>query len=299
MWQDPRVASAAKPDGEKRLLPPEAKSYFDSLASSASAGSSIQLAAQQKEFEREEFARGLKPSGESFATRLSVLYKENLLVRAEGIVEALKTVHRSFNSPLGADVDAQLLDWGARALSVAYQGLEGAYRRHLQSFGVQLVDAVDLDRTYTLARAAVANRPRQYLWELRNVPTLQPRQEEEASRLQVTINNNGMIGAVQTGSGAVTHVQQQWIAGDASALRAALADLRVALNSAQDIDPALRGQVIADVDSVTAELQLEQPHKGRLLRWLGGIGAVVGTVGSVQPAYDAVRALARLLGLPV
>ena len=280
------------------MLPPEAKSYFDSMTARAFADLSLQLASQQKDFERGEFSRGQGPGG-GFAVRLSELYKESLLARAQAIVDALKKVHGSFNSPLDADVDAQLRDWGALALSGAYEGLEGAYQRHLQRFSVQLVRASGFDYAYALARATVANGPSTYLWELRNVPALQPRPAVPSGEVQVTINNNGTIGSVQTGAGATANVQQQWIAGDTSNLRAALADLREALDRAQEIDPSLRADVIGGIELATAELQRDQPNKGRLLRWLGGIGDVVGTVGSVQPAYAAVKDLARALGLPV
>jgi hypothetical protein len=281
------------------MLPQEAKSYFDSLTTRAFADLSIQLASQQKDFERGEFARGQGPGGEGFAARLSELYKASLSAKAQAIVDALKKVHGSFNSPLDADVDAQLRDWGARALSGAYEGLEGAYQRHLQSFGVQLARASGLDYAYALARATVANGPSTYLWELRNVPALQSRPETPSGGVQVTITNNGTIGAVQTGSLATANVQQQWIAGDTSNLRTALAELRAALDCAQDIEPSLRKDVIGDIELTDAELQRDLPNKGRLLRWLGGIGAVIGTVGSVQPAYDAVKDLARALGLPI
>jgi len=281
------------------MLPPEAKSYFDSMTARAFADLSLQLASQQKDFERGEFSRGQRPGGEGFAVRLSELYKERLSASAKAIVDALKKVHGSFNSPLDADVDAQLRDWGAHALSGAYAGLEGAYQRHLQRFGVQLARASGLDYSYTLARVTVANGPSTYLWELRNVPALQLRPAVPAGEVHVTINYNGTIGAVQTGAGATANVQQQWIAGDTSNLRAALADLRVALERAQEIELSLRAVVINDIDLTAAELQRDQPNKGRLLRWLGGIGDVVGTVGSVQPAYAAVKDLARALGLPV
>jgi hypothetical protein len=280
------------------VLPTEAKTYFDSLVSSASVDLSTRLAAQQREFERGEFARGQRPGGAGFAARLSELYKASLSARAQAIVEALRKAHSSFNSPLEAEVDGQLADWGARALSDAYQGLEGAYQRHLQRFGVELAHASGLDHAYSLAQVTVANLPRRYLWELRNVPALRPR-PVGSGPTQVTINNSGTIGAVQTGAGATASIQQQWVTGDTSELRAALAELRKALERAQDIDPAVRGDVLADVDSIAAELEEERPNKGRLLRWLGGIGAVIGTVGSIQPAYDAVKALARALGLPV
>jgi translation initiation factor 2B subunit (eIF-2B alpha/beta/delta family) len=115
----------------------------------------------------------------------------------------------------------------------------------------------------------------------------------------VVHNFNAPVGAVQTGPGSTAHVQQQWINGETSELLAALLLLRQALERAPDVEPEARRELIVEVDSATTELQKEHPNESRLLRWLGGIGAVVGSIGSVQPAYEAVKALARALGLSI
>lgn len=281
------------------MLPLEAKTYFDSLASTASADALRDLANEQEEFERGEFARGQGPDGAGFAARLSALYKDSLTTRARAIADVAQTVHRSFNSPLDEGVDAQLLDWSARTLADAYAGLEGTYMRHLQRFGIQLAQASGLDQTYTLAQATVANLSRRYLWELRNVPSKRPPQPEAPVATQISIHNSGTIGALQTGAGSTASVQQQWVGGDTSELRTALAALREALERAEEIELDERRELIADVDKAAAELQQEHPNKGKLLRWLGGVGAVVGAIGSVQPAYEAVKSVAGALGLPL
>lgn len=280
------------------MLPPEAKTYFDSLSSASNADEWSDLARKQKAFERDEFARGHRPAGAGFAARLAALYSESLTARARGIVDALKTVHQSFNSPLDEGVDAQLRDWGASALSDAYQGLHGGYVRCLQSFQIDLAHASGFDHVYALARTTVHNLPIRYLWELRNVPAKRP-QPPSFPLAPVVINNSGTIGALQTGARSTANVQQQWVSGDTSELLAALAALREALERTQAVEPEARRELIADVDNAAAELQQERPNKGRLLRWLGGIGAVVGTIGSVQPAYEAVKTLARVLGVPL
>lgn len=280
------------------MLPPEAETYFDSLSSASNADAWSELARRQKAFERDEFAQGHAPAGAGFAARLAALYAESLTARARAIVDILKTVHQSFNSPLDEGVDAQLQDWGARALSDAYHGLECGYLRHLQSFGIDPAHASGFSHAYALAQATVGTLPGRYLWELRNVPTKRPQPPAPAPLAPVVINNSGTIGALQTGAGSSASVQQ-WVGGDTAELRQALAALRVALERAQDVEADQRSELIADIDGAVVELQQENPNKGRLLRWLGGIGAVVGTIGSVQPAYDAVKAVARALGLPL
>lgn len=279
------------------MMPPEAKTYFEYLSSSASADAWADLDKRQKEFERHEFSRGKGPYGAGFSAQLAVLYEESLSYRARTIANTLETVHKSFNSPLGDGVDAQLLDWGTLALADAYHGLKGAYVRHLEHFSVNTPHLDFLNHTYALAQTTVANLPRRYLWELRNVPAKRPGTPTPAVPIHMTVNNSGTIGSLQTGTGLTAYVQQQWVEGDTSALREGLDTLRCKLAQALDIEPDIRVKLIADVDKASLELQQEKPSKGKLLSWLNGIGGVIGAVGSVQPAYEAVKTLARVLGL--
>lgn len=281
------------------VLPPDAKTYFDTLWSAQSADAAIDFSRRQNEFEKAEFAKGRGPGGAGFAARLSVLYKEDLSQRASTIAATLKKVHQSFNSPLGDDVDGQLRDWGACALSDAYQGLEGGFLRYMQGFGLQEIHASGLDHTYALAQATVFNLPSRYLWELRHVPIKRPQQPTPSAPAPVTINNHGSIGAVQTGPGSTANVLQQCVQGDTAALQSALETLRMALERAQALDADMQRDLVADIDRAYAELREEKPSKGRLLRWLGGIGAVVQGAGSIQPAYAAVKVLANQLGIPL
>ena len=276
-----------------------AKAHFDSLLSIEATRAWRQLASRQDEFERAEFSRGQSPNGGGFAARLSELYKDCLSTQAKTISDTLLAVHRDFECPLDEDVDAQLADWGARAIADFYQNLELAYARHLQSFGIELARASGLDQTYALATTTIANLTSHHLWEFRNVPTKRPYRLPAAAPVQLTINNSGTIGAVQTGEGSTAKVEQQWVSGDLSELRVALAALLQALKRTNDVQPDLRIELIADVESAMTELQQERPSARKLLRWLGGIGASVGAIGNLQPAYETLKAVARALGIPL
>ncbi len=236
-----------------------------------------------------------------FAARLASLYQDRLTARARVISETLKTVHKNFNSPLDDGVDAQLLDWGAHAIADTYKGLQGSYRRYLERAGMQFMPELELDLAYASAKAGVSNSSRHYLWELRNVPSKHPYQPVEPVPTQTKINNYGnmTIGAMQTGSSSTANVQQQQLGGDTSALRAALLEFCKALESAEDIELNARLKLISDVEKSVNELQQKSPSKSELVLWLSGIGAVVGALGSVQPAFEAVKSLARALGLPL
>ena len=134
------------------MLPPEAKAYFDTLWSARTADTATAFWRRQTESEKAEFAKGRGPGGRGFAARLSPLYREDLSHRATAIVDTLKMVHQSFGSPLDDGVDAQLRDWGVRALSEAYQGLEGGFLRRMQSFGLQDTYSSGLDHSYSLGK---------------------------------------------------------------------------------------------------------------------------------------------------
>lgn len=287
------------------MLPETAKVYFESLWTRQSADAWSNLSKRQRDFERVEIARGHSLSGSGYAARLSSIYKEDLTHRARVIVETLRRVHWDFDSPLDEGVAGQLCEWGARAVDDARDGLEVAYVQHLQRLGLQNIHPIELEYAYASARAAVHNELTHQLWEQRNVPRRHPHHQRSGAPVTVmntfnnTINNSGTIGAVQTGPGAVADVQQQWIQGSSSDLREALGALRDALNGAQELDSEARRGLVGNIDNAIAELQQERSNVQRLLAWLGGIGAAVDTIASIQPAYEAVKAWARALGIPL
>lgn len=291
--------------GKVAVLLETAKAYFDSLWGAQSSDAWSGLSRRQHDFEQGEVARGQRPNGSGYAARLSALYKEDLSQRASTIAEILKKVHQDFDCPLDEGVSEQLREWGAVALANARDGLEEAYMRHLQRYGLRDIRPIGLEYVYACGQATVANVPARELWVRRNVPGKQPRLLTAEVPVTVintfnnTINNSGTIGAVQTGPGATVNVQQQWVQGDSSELRGALAALRDALEATQDMPLEARREFVGNIDSTVAELQHERPDTMRLLRWLGAIGAAVETIANVQPAYETVKTLAQALGIPL
>lgn len=109
---------------------------------------------------------------------------------------------------------------------------------------------------------------------------------------------NGPVGAVQTGANATAHVQQNWELANSEALVDALQKLRLSVTDEAQLDSNMKDDLVQRIDQTQLELKAEKPSKARLLAYLAGIGAVVQTVGSAQPAFEAVRAAAQALGLP-
>ena len=147
-----------------------------------------------------------------------------------------------------------------------------------------------------------------YLSALEKEPFLQllpGGESEELSRHQIkqenlmnqTTNNfYAPVGAVQTAKNATANVQQ-WMPGESSALAEALQHLRTAIDNAPELNADDKDELATDIDKIQIELKTEKPNQSRLLKWLGGIGAVVQTVGSATPAFEAVSLAAKALGL--
>lgn len=282
------------PSRYAECLPDDATTYFNNLCSIGFAEAWTELARTQKEFEREEVTRGRGIGGAGFAARLAKLYENDLSKRTQIIVANLKQVHADFREPLAPGVDEQLKELGIAALRQQYQGLDGAYLRHLNHCGSSTIYPSGLDQKYPLHHATVHNQIVQYLWKLRKVPMKSP----ALPLNQSTFIFNGSVGAVQTGLNATANVQQ-WMQGDSAALAQAFQELRTAIGGEPGLNSKDKDELVADIDQAEAELKAENPSKSRLLKWLGGVAAVVQTIGSAQPAFEVVRTAAKALGLPL
>lgn len=133
------------------------------------------------------------------------VYHEHLTAQAGSIVDLLRTVHQSFGSPITEGVEEQLKDWGLGALSCVREHLDEEYERRLRRFGVQPAVPLNLDLTYARASTIVSNVHRQHLWELRNVPAMNPHKSDPVSPVINLHAEN--IGSVQVGSHATATAQ--------------------------------------------------------------------------------------------
>ena len=116
---------------------------------------------------------------------------------------------------------------------------------------------------------------------------------------QPTFNFYGSVGAIQTAPNAVAHVRQQGGERDFSVLVDALMQLRNAVSAADGIDANQREKLITDIAASDAEIKRGVKDETALLKWLAGIGSIVQTLGSAQPAWEVLRAAARSVGLPL
>lgn len=278
------------------MLPADAITHFHNLCSAQMADASVAYSKLREDFERGESSRGQGPRGAGFAARLARLYADDLAKRTQIIISALKTIQEDFDLPPDEGVGEQLKDLGLRTLSQVFQGLEGGYVRHLQRIGLSAIHPSGLDQKYALHRVSVSNLISRHMWTIRRVPM---KKQPDASTGQTSVTIHGPVGVVQTGAHSTANVQQIWSQAGAAKLIAELDSLRVVLIGTQELDAAAKHELAMDIEQAKAELGSQEPNKARLVRWLGGIGALVQTVASAQPALEAVRAAARAIGLPL
>ena len=278
-----------------RLLSDDAVQYFEQLCAKAFADAWIELDKKLNEFLKAEAAKGRNVGGAGFAARVSKLYEDDLVKRTQIILENLKQVHQAFGSALISGIDEQLQRLSAKLIEQQFHGLEGAYKRHLGRLGMTEIPPSGLDIKYSLQRAAIANEISQYIWIFRKVPMKSP----DRPAGQSTFIIHGNVGAIQTAPNAVAHVRQQGGERDFSVLVDALMQLRNAVSAADGIDANQREKLVADIAAFDAEIKRGVEDETTLLKWLAGIGSIVQTLGSAQPAWEAVRAAARSVGLPL
>jgi hypothetical protein len=107
---------------------------------------------------------------------------------------------------------------------------------------------------------------------------------------------NSSVGAVQTGSHSIANVTQTVNAEGTVALKEALDLAAKALAQVGTIPGHNKDDVLELIADGKAELDKPKPNMSRLGSYLGTIGAVLSTVASLEPAYDAVKAAAGMLG---
>lgn len=232
------------------------------------------------------------PRGVGYAARLASIYEQELQRSSAVIVESLKEAHMRFGLPLGADVLQQLLELADKSLRLQVEGLQGAHERHVARFGI--VGRKDcLGYQPQLQHAFIQNILRKHFWTLENVPVT-----TETPPQPMTMNFHGPVGTVQTGAHAVANVSQSWTQENMAAVISSLAQFQALLQEAKGIDPAQRLGLVNAINDATNELTDEAPRTGNVVRWLGAVGDAVKTVGSLQPAWEGVKAALRVLGLP-
>jgi hypothetical protein len=111
---------------------------------------------------------------------------------------------------------------------------------------------------------------------------------------QPVFNISGGVGAIQTGAGAVAHVAQDF---DKEVLLHALTLVSQQIATAASTAPAVRSEIEDLVIESRQELQKPTPSLIKVRGLLTGIATTIQTMGSMQQAYQALKAGLVMLGI--
>lgn len=111
------------------------------------------------------------------------------------------------------------------------------------------------------------------------------------------LNFHGPVGAVQTAPFATANVS---LAGaDGERLVDALEQLRQAIERNAEGTSEQRAAGTEIVADTIAAVKSERPNAAKIAGLLGGLATTVQTTASLQPAWQAVRAIAAAIGIPL
>ncbi|MEP6824727.1 MAG: hypothetical protein ABI919_07915, partial [Ramlibacter sp.] len=108
-----------------------------------------------------------------------------------------------------------------------------------------------------------------------------------------------VFGSLQTGVGSTSTVTQSWASPEHEGLARAILSLQGAIADAATLQATEKDDLREELDRAVYEIQKKEPNKSVLLRTLAGVGAVIQTLGSASEAWDAVKAAAAALGVPL
>ena len=107
------------------------------------------------------------------------------------------------------------------------------------------------------------------------------------------------IGAIQTGPSATANVVMNLSHLDREALREALERVKEGLSIVEDLPGHPKEEVLDLVEEAKTEVGKPRPNGMRLGSVLMAVGTAIQTVGSLQPAYQALKAALLPLGIPL
>jgi hypothetical protein len=275
------------------VLPPDAADRIDQLLRAELGPRNDTLQKNLKGVQRQLAARGMIGSGNA-AVQFASIATDEIAVRGTIIWAGIRRAHSSI---LGHADASTALDLTKQLEHHIYQQLQ--HVRHYtidQQRNVLREEASIAHIGQEIERAGRAAMDRFkveaafYVDELKRIEARAPKTSG------ITINAHS-IGAVQTGTYAIAHVNVTGSAGDrlvnaVEALRASLQDNTEATATQRSEGDEIAGDLVKAVRS-------PQPNGSKISGLLGGLATTVQTIASMQPAWKAVRDAAIAVGILV
>jgi len=121
--------------------------------------------------------------------------------------------------------------------------------------------------------------------------------EAQTAAPQATYQFYSPIGVLQTGAGATAQVVQILSTQDREALLRTLDDLRQGLEHLAEVPGHSRDEVLELVGDARSEAEKPEPNVLRLRTILLGLATTIQTIGSLQPAYQAIKGFLLQFGI--
>lgn len=136
-----------------------------------------------------------------------------------------------------------------------------------------------------------------YIWPDEVAKSEASSERQGAASSSSTYNFYGNVGAFQTGPGASANIIQNLGSEDKDALLNALNLVRDTLTLVRDLAAEQKDELLQMVDDSVKEVKSTNPNNTKLRTILTAIATTIQTVGSAQPAYQALKTALLPLGI--
>jgi hypothetical protein len=222
------------------------------------------------------------------------LYVHEVAARAHAIWRNLHRAHNSFGSQIADTLRADLVEAFRADFESTMAHLWPRFEADMKDAPQSAKDPSWVDQL-TVARHREAERCEAEIEHY--VASLEAARARGAPAASYVFQ--GSIGAVLTGQGAVANVVQSINPDQREALLEALQLVRQAIGAAPEFEERSRRELTEFADEAAGELRKESPNTLRLSLTLQTLAAAVQGIASAPGAYQALRAAAAAIGIPV
>jgi hypothetical protein len=218
-------------------------------------------------------------------------YQEELGQRAAIVWRNLLRAHGSFGSPRPESLHGDLIDAFRSQLDAVTMELTPRFYKDIKGPGMSQIEKLGDARDHELARHAA---------EIEHYVATLEVSASRGGKQPVSYVFYGDVGAVMNGSGAVAYLVQKIGPNQREALLQAFDLVKQALAEAPDLPTRDRIELGEFVDDAATEV-IREPKKNirRLNITLQTLASAVKGIASGGPAYEALRAAATEIGIPV
>jgi len=239
-------------------------------------------------------ARGLGRSG-AIVQRVYELCSRDVEIRTlliwQTLVRVLSQVGVRYSDDLAADLKQEIRKY----LSSILEHPNDCLQKIVQQIGIGMATPLLSDAREQAFMKVDAEID---LFVLSLLRQTEARERKTESSGQI-FNFYSPIGAIQTGPSATANVVMNLSHLDREALREALERVKEGLSIVEDLPGHPKEEVLDLVEEAKTEVGKPRPNGMRLGSVLMAVGTAIQTVGSLQPAYQALKAALLPLGIPL